>query len=68
MKAIKCWLKVFINCKFFVFVVDFEHVISHHIQHDDFMAALDVLTKQVGELLCGPQEFYLDPLFKKMLS
>lgn len=32
------------------------------------MAALDVLTKQVGKLLCGPQEFYLDPLFKKMLS
>ena len=26
---------------------DFEHVISHHIQHDDFLAALDVLTKQV---------------------
>ena len=26
---------------------DFEHVISHHIQHDDFPSALDVLTKQV---------------------
>ena len=30
------------------FFSDFEHVISHHIQHDDFAAALDVLTKQVG--------------------
>jgi len=28
-------------------VSDFEHVISHHIQHDDFMAALEVLIKQV---------------------
>ena len=28
-------------------IADFEHVISHHIQHDDFHAALDVLTKQV---------------------
>ena len=27
---------------------DFEHVISHHIQHDDFVAALDVLTKQAS--------------------
>ncbi|XP_027053569.1 vacuolar protein sorting-associated protein 18 homolog [Pocillopora damicornis] len=31
---------------FAMFMQDFEHVISHHIQHDDFMAALDVLTKQ----------------------
>ena len=28
-------------------ILDFEHVISHHIQHDDFSSALEVLTKQV---------------------
>lgn len=35
------------NLIFFAMLMqDFEHVISHHIQHDDFVAALDVLTKQ----------------------
>ncbi|XP_015753539.1 PREDICTED: vacuolar protein sorting-associated protein 18 homolog [Acropora digitifera] len=35
------------NLIFFAMLMqDFEHVISHHIQHDDFLAALDVLTKQ----------------------
>lgn len=34
-------------CFVYKIVPDFEHVISHHIQHDDFMAALDVLIKQV---------------------
>lgn len=33
-----------------IFFSDFEHVISHHIQHDDFMAALEVLIKQVRKL------------------
>ncbi|XP_068725314.1 vacuolar protein sorting-associated protein 18 homolog isoform X1 [Montipora capricornis] len=35
------------NLIFFAMLMqDFEHVISHHIQHDDFPSALDVLTKQ----------------------
>ncbi|PFX17103.1 Vacuolar protein sorting-associated protein 18-like [Stylophora pistillata] len=34
---------------FAVLMQDFEHVISHHIQQDDFMAALNVLTKQPAD-------------------
>ena len=34
--------RVFINV-----LTDFERVIHHHIQHDDFRAALEVLKKQV---------------------
>ena len=38
-------------------VSDFEHVISHHIQHDDFMAALGVLIKQVRTMLILRRNF-----------
>ena len=34
--------RIFLNV-----LTDFEHVIHHHIQHDDFRAALEVLKKQV---------------------
>lgn len=32
---------------FFLFRPDFERVISHHIQHENYRGALEVLTKQV---------------------
>ena len=34
--------RIFINV-----LTDFERVIHHHIQHDDFRAALEVLKKQI---------------------
>mgnify|MGYP001792490063 CR=1 FL=1 len=35
------------NLVFFATLMqDYEHVLNHHLQHDDFLAALDVITKQ----------------------